>query len=161
MEIRQAKTEDFDSIWLIIHEIFQEGATYPFPPDTTKEEGLKIWMETPVATYVAISDGKIAGTYFLKKNQPGLGAHVCNAGYAVSPLFRGHGIGRAMCEHSILEARRLGFKAMQYNLVVSTNTIAVNLWQDCGFQIIGTLPMAFDHMEKGLVDAYVMYQLLE
>jgi GNAT superfamily N-acetyltransferase len=97
------------------------------------------------------------GTYYLKKNQPWLGAHVGNAGYAVSPLSRGQGIGRAMCLHSILEARRMGLKALQFNLVVITNTVAVKLWQECGFQIVGTLPRAFNHLEKGMVDAYVMY----
>lgn len=161
LEIRNAEKEDFDNIWPIIHEVFQKGDTYAFSPGTTKEEGYGIWMEAPKATYVAISDGNIAGTYFIKANQPGLGAHVCNAGYIVSAASRGKGIGRAMCEHSLLEARKLGFKAMQYNLVVSTNVGAVKLWQSCGFKITGTLPKAFNHSEKGLVNAFIMYQWLD
>jgi ribosomal protein S18 acetylase RimI-like enzyme len=118
-------------------------------------------MEKPKATYVAVLDENIMGTYYIKANQPGLGSHVCNCGYMVRNSARGKGIGRAMCQHSLSEARKLGFKAMQYNLVVSTNTGAVRLWQDLGFYIIGALPRAFNHREKGLVDAFVMYQWLE
>ena len=101
------------------------------------------------------------GTYYIKANQPGLGSHVCNCGYMVCADARGKGIGRAMCEHSLVEARKLGFKAMQYNLVVSTNRGAIKLWQDLGFDIIGTLPGAFEHRHKGFVDAFVMYQWID
>lgn len=159
-EIKPAGTEDFENIWPIIQEAFQKGDTYAFSPAITRKEAFKIWMEAPLATYMAVCDGIIAGTYFIKANQPALGAHVCNAGYIVSTTSRGRGIGRSLCLHSLTEARKLGFKAMQYNLVVSTNTIAVKLWQSCGFKIIGTLPKAFNHVEKGLVDAFVMYQWL-
>jgi ribosomal protein S18 acetylase RimI-like enzyme len=159
-EIKPAGREDFAHIWPIIHQVLRKGDTYSFSPATTREEAFHIWMETPLATYVAVCDGKIAGTYFIKANQPELGAHVCNAGYMVSASFRGRGIGRSMCLHSLAEARKLGFKAMQYNLVVSTNTGAVKLWQSCGFEIVGTLPKAFNHREKGLVDAFIMYRWL-
>lgn len=160
LEIKPAKKEDFEIIWPIIHEVFRRGDTYAFAPDTTKEEGFKIWMETPMATYIAASDGKTVGTYFIKANQPGLGAHVCNAGYIVSASARGKGIGGSLCEHSLLEARKLGFRAMQYNLVVSTNIKAIKLWQRCGFTIVGTLPKAFNHSEQGFIDAFIMYRLL-
>jgi len=161
LEIRPATDDDFADIWPIIHETFQSGETYPFPPGTTREEGYAVWMKAPRATYVAASDGKIAGTYYLKPNQPGLGAHVCNAGYIVAGASRGHGIGRRMCEHSLTEARRLGFKAMQFNLVVADNTHAIRIYRDCGFQIVGTLPEAFASSTKGLVDALVMYRRLD
>ncbi|WP_425061321.1 N-acetyltransferase family protein [Sporomusa carbonis] len=101
---------------------------------------------------------QVVGTYFLKPNQPGLGSHVCNAGYIVSFKARGKGIGRTMCEHSLKEARTFGFKGMQYNFVVATNEVAVKLWKKCGFNIVGTLHNAFNHKEKGFVDAYIMYQ---
>ena len=117
-------------------------------------------MKNPRATYAAYDDGEPVGTYYIKPNQPGLGSHVCNAGYMVAPRARGKGIGRAMCLHSLDEARKLGFKAMQYNLVVCTNRGAVKLWQDLGFKIIGRLPKVFNHSQKGLVDAFVMYQWL-
>ncbi len=161
VEIRKAVDADWDQIWQIVHEVFSKGDTYAYPPDTDEGQGHKIWMESPTVTYVAVEDGQILGTYYIKPNQPGLGSHVCNAGYMVDAKARGKGIGRTMCTHSLREAARLGFKAMQYNLVAATNVNAVKLWQDMGFEIIGTLPQAFDHRTNGLVDAYVMYRLIE
>lgn len=158
--IKLAQEENFEEIWLIIHEVLKKGDTYPFATQTTKAEAFQIWMKHPRATYVACIQDEIMGTYYIKPNQPGLGSHVCNAGYMVAENARGQGIGRAMCEHSLNEARQLGFKAMQYNLVVCTNKGAIKLWQDLGFNIIGTLPKAFNHKEKGYVDALVMYQWL-
>jgi L-amino acid N-acyltransferase YncA len=160
IEIREAAEADFEAIWPIIHQVFSQGDSYPFSPDTDKETAYKIWMVTPTATYVAIQEGNIIGTYYLKPNQAELGAHVCNAGYMVSPAARSRGVGRKMCQHSLDEAKRWGFKAMQFNLVVSSNVTAVKLWQDMGFEIVGTLPKAFNHQSLGLVDAYVMYQWL-
>ena len=161
LEIKLAQNDGFEAIWPIIHEVLRTGDTYPFAPETTREEAFQIWMKKPQATYVAYLDDEIVGTYYIKANQPGLGSHVCNAGYMVRAGARGQGIGKAMCKHSLGEARKLGFKAMQYNLVVSTNTGAVKLWQDMGFEIIGTLSKAFNHREKGFVDAFVMYQWLD
>ncbi|MCO1600739.1 GNAT family N-acetyltransferase [Desulfosporosinus nitroreducens] len=158
IEIRKAQGSDFQQIWTILQEVFQKGDTYAFFPNITKEEVFQIWMEIPLATYVAVENELIRGTYYLKPNQPGLGSHVCNVGYAVSSNVRGKGIGRLMCEHSLNEAKAYAFKAMQYNYVVSTNQAAVELWKKCGFKIVGTLPKAFNHKEKGLVDAFVMYQ---
>lgn len=161
LEIKLAQNDGFEAIWPIIHEVLRTGDTYPFAPESTREEAFQIWMQKPQATYVAYLDDEIVGTYYIKANQPGLGSHVCNAGYMVRAGARGQGIGKAMCKHSLGEARKLGFKAMQYNLVVSTNTGAVELWQDMGFEIIGTLSKAFNHREKGFVDAFVMYQWLD
>ena len=160
VDIKLARDEDFEEIWPIMHEILKKGDTYPFAPETTRQEALQIWMKNPRATYVAYYDGEMAGTYYIKPNQPGLGSHVCNAGYMVASRARGKGIGRAMCRHSLDEARRLGFRAMQFNLVVCTNKGAVKLWQDLGFKIIGRLPKVFNHSREGLVDAFVMYQWL-
>lgn len=160
IEIRKATDEDWDRIWPIVHEVLSKGETYAYDPSTNKEQGYAIWMESPVATWVAAVQGEILGTYYIKSNQPGLGSHVCNAGYMVSAGARGMRIGRAMCAHSLQEAVRLGFKAMQYNLVAATNVFAIQLWQEMGFEIIGTLPKAFNHKTKGLVDAHIMYQQL-
>ncbi len=158
MEIRQATASDFDQIWAILHETFKLGDTYTFSPDTTREEAYHLWMEMPLATYVALEYEHIVGTYFIKPNQPCLGAHVCNVGYVTAPKARRKGIGRLMCEHSLIIARTHGFKAMQYNFVVSTNQVAIELWKKCGFSIVGTLPNAFNQRGKGYVDAFVMYQ---
>jgi ribosomal protein S18 acetylase RimI-like enzyme len=161
LEIRRASDTDFDAIWEIFHEVVQGGDTVASPPETTKQEAYQTWMHTPTATYVALSETEIVGTYYLKPNHPGLGSHVCNAGYLVKAQARRQGVGRAMGLHSLEEARQLGFCAMQFNLVVATNQPAVKLWQDLGFSIIGTLPKAFNHRQLGLVDALIMYQLLD
>ncbi len=117
-------------------------------------------MPDSVTTYVACLDYTVVGTYILKPNQPGLGSHVANAGYMVKPGVHGQGVGRAMCEHSLAEAREAGFRAMQFNMVVSTNEAALALWKKLGFTIVGTLPKVFRHKKLGLVDAYVMHRFL-
>ena len=109
---------------------------------------------------VAVHEGEVAGTYYIKPNQPGLASHVCNAGFMVDSKVQGQGIGRALGEHSLVEARKLGFKAMQFNFVTTTNKRAVKLWLDLGFSIVGTLPKAFQH-RLGFVDVFVMYRFLE
>ena len=160
MTIRQAVEADFEGLWLILREVIERGDTFAYDPATTKEQGRTIWMETPVATYVAEVDGVVAGSYVLRKNQPGRGSHVANAGYMVSRDQRGRGIGRAMCEHSLTEARCMGFRSMQFNLVVSTNERAVRLWESCGFRVLCELPEAFLHPEKGYVGACLMHRYL-
>ena len=159
-EIRAATPEDWPGIWDIFHPIVKSGNTYPYPPGTTEDEAKVLWLDIPQATYVGIDAGRVAGTYYLKPNQPGLGAHVCNAGYMVHPDLRGRGVGRQLCADSIEQARRLGFTAMQYNLVVSTNEKAIQLWAEMGFETVGVLTKAFRHAEHGPVDALVMYREL-
>lgn len=161
IEIRSATDSDFEQIWLIFSEVVSLGDTYAFSPNTSKSEAYHIWMEVPQVTYVAVKTNQILGTYYIKPNQIGLGSHVCNAGFMVATSARGEGIGRLMGEHSLIEARNLGFKAMQFNFVVSTNQSAIKLWQRLGFKIVGTLPNAFQHQTLGFVDVYVMYQELE
>ena len=158
--IRLAIDTDWPGIWPVLREAFATGDTYPFPPDISEVDARHAWMEAPRATYVAEEDGAILGTYYLKPNQPGLGAHICNAGYIVARAARKRGLGRALCAHSMDEARRLGFRGMQFNLVVSTNEGAVRLWQDMGFAVIGTVPGAFKHQSLGYVDALIMYREL-
>lgn len=158
--IRRAEDSDFDGIWEIFHAVVAKDDTYVYDPETTKEEARAIWLAPATATYAALVDGEVVGTYILKANQPGLGAHVANAGYMVRPDRAGRGIGRALCEHSLDEARRAGFLAMQFNAVVSTNEPAIALWRKMGFTIIGTVPKAFRHRELGLVDLLVMHRFL-
>ncbi len=160
IEIRAATQSDKPMIWRIIEPIIAAGDTYVFSSETPRDEMLDYWFAPDKHVYVAEQDGKILGTFWLKPNYPGLGSHVCNAAYMVSPDAAGRGIGRKMAEFSLDEARRLGFKAMQFNFVVSSNTAAVKLWQSIGMQIIGEIPDAFDHRELGLTNAYVMYRKL-
>ncbi|CAN5800052.1 GNAT family N-acetyltransferase [soil metagenome] len=160
LTLRTATDADFAAIWPIFREVVAAGDTYTYAPDTTYDEAKTIWLDTPRATYVGVLNDEVVGTYYLKANQPGLGAHVCNAGYMVSAAARGRGVGRALCLHSQQEAVALGFKAMQFNLVVGTNP-AVKLWQALGFETVGTLPGAFNHPTLGFTDALVMYKWLE
>lgn len=159
--IRQYQPEDWPGLWSMLRATFDAGDTYVFAPGSTEAEIHRIWVEVPLATYVvAASDGSILGSYHLKPNQPGLGSHVCNCAYVVATEARGRGIATTMCEHSQDEARTLGFRAMQFNLVVATNERAVRLWQALGFGIVGTLPGAFRHTRLGYVDAFVMFKQL-
>jgi L-amino acid N-acyltransferase YncA len=160
MQIRPATDADHDAIWKIFHETVAAGDTYALDPDMSREEALAYWFGADTHTYVAESDGRVVGTYILKPNQLGPGSHVGNAGFMVARHTQGSGVGRAMAEHCLAQARQIGFRAMQFNFVVSTNTPAVHLWQQLGFEIVGTLPGAFRHPEKGFVDVYVMYRSL-
>jgi ribosomal protein S18 acetylase RimI-like enzyme len=159
--IRPAERRDEDAIWRIFHAVVAPGDTYAFPADMSRQDALALWMAPTAHAYVASDGDQIVGTYLLKANQPGRGSHVSNAAFMVAPTAQGRGVGRAMGEHCLAEARRLGFRAMQFNLVVSTNEAAVALWEKLGFEIIGTVPEAFDHKTLGLVDTYVMYRSLD
>jgi len=158
--IRLARTEDFDVIWPTLRDVIRAGDTYAIDPQLSQDRIRALWMEEPRATYVAEQDGELLGTYYLKTNAQGGGAHVCNCGYITSAAARGRGVARAMCRHSQHEARGLGYLAMQFNCVVETNTRAIALWEDEGFATVGVLPDAFLHPEAGYVPARVMFKWL-
>jgi len=158
VEIREATAGDRDAIWDIFREVVAARDTYAFDPGMSRHDAMEYWFQADTRTYVAESRGYIVGTYILRPNQSGGGSHVANAAFMVASDARGQGIGRAMAEHCLSEARLLGFRAMQFNFVVSTNDSAVRLWQKLGFKIVGTLPGAFHHPEKGYVDVYVMFR---
>ena len=160
IEIRKADATDHADVWQIIEAVIAGGDTYVFEPDTPEAEMIEYWFAPDKHTYVATHDAKVVGTFWLKANQPGLGSHVANAAYMVSPTTRRLGIGRRMAEFSLDEARRLGFTAMQFNFVVKSNSRAVNLWQELGFEIIGEIPDAFAHSVHGMTNAYIMYRKL-
>jgi len=160
MQIRPATDADRDAIWKVFHEIIATGDTYAFDPKMSRKQALVYWFRSDTHTYVAESDGRVVGTYILRPNQLGSGSHVANAAFMVASNAQGSGVGRRMAEHCLSEARRIGFRAMQFNFVVSTNTPAIHLWKQLGFETVGTLPGAFRHPEKGYVDVYVMYRLL-
>ena len=161
IQIREYRASDWPQVWPMLEETFRAGDTYTFSPHTTEDEARHLWLEVPARTFVASDpDGVILGTYFIKANQPSLGAHVCNCGYIVTPRAQGGGIAARMCEHSQAEALRMGFRAMQFNFVVATNTRAIRLWERLGFAVVGRLPGAFQHRELGFVDALVMFKQL-
>jgi ribosomal protein S18 acetylase RimI-like enzyme len=162
IKIRRFEERDWAAMWRFIEPVFRAGETYAFSPDISKEEAYQVWIEKPSATYVAVNEvNEVLGSYYIKPNQPTLGAHVCNCGYIVAEEARGKGIASEMCKHSQREAIERGFRAMQYNLVVSTNEGAVRLWKTHGFEVVGTLPEAFRHPRLGFVDALVMYKQLK
>lgn len=159
--IRHCQESDWPALWALLHATFSTGDTYAYAPDSSEAEVHKAWIESPAATFVACApDGALLGSYLIKPNQPGLGAHVCNCGYVVAPQAQGQGVASAMCVHSQAQALAMGFLAMQFNLVVASNERAVRLWQRLGFAVVGTLPRAFRHQQLGLVDAYVMFKTL-
>ncbi|MEK7432925.1 MAG: GNAT family N-acetyltransferase [Cyanobacteriota bacterium] len=160
MIIRKFKDSDLDSVWEIFQKVIKTGDTYVFYPDTPKKDLNKHWLAPYMNTYVVEENGEILGTYIIKPNQIDLGSHIANASYMVNLDKQGRGIGKLMCEHSLNEAKNNGYKAMQFNIVVSTNDSAVNLWKKFGFNIIGTIPDAFNHLTLGYVDAYIMYKKL-
>lgn len=160
MIIRLAAPEDFDAIWPLLRDVFRAGKTYAVDPRISQEAARTYWMTAPRVTYVAEGPDGIVGTYYLRTNQPGGGAHICNCGYIVSPTARGQGIAARMCAHSQEQAKALGYSAMQFNFVLSSNAGAVRLWQRLGFDIVGTIPDAFAHPDLGLVAAHVMYKRL-
>lgn len=160
LHIRPAGAGDEDAIWRILEPTFREEATYPIPRDVSRADALAYWFAPGNTVFVAESGGGIVGTYYLRANNRGGGAHVANCGFMTERQVFGRGVARAMCLHSLDEARARGFSAMQFNFVIASNTRAVALWQSCGFRIVGTLPGAFRHPALGAVDAHVMWREL-
>jgi len=160
ISIRLAGPEDFDQVWPLLRDVFRAGDTYAVDSDISRDAALAYWMTQATATYVATDEGRVVGTYYIKTNQAGGGAHICNCGYIVSPDARGQGIAKQLCLHSKVAAAALGYRAMQFNFVLSSNAGAVRLWHKLGFVTVGTIPEAFDHPVQGMVDAFVMYKQL-
>ncbi|HEY1856479.1 GNAT family N-acetyltransferase [Acidocella sp.] len=158
--IRPVTEADHDALWAILEPVIRAGETYPLPRDMSKAHALAYWTAPDHETFAAAEDTKLLGTYYLRANQTGNGAHVANCGYMTAPGATGRGIARAMCEHSLATARARGFAAMQFNLVVSTNERAVKLWTSMGFATLCRLPGAFRHPTHGDVDALLMFQKL-
>lgn len=158
--VRRDTPADADALWAILGPVIAAGETYAYSPDLTRDAALAAWHPAGGHTFVAELEGRIAGTYLLKANQAGPGSHVANCGYMVASWARGRGLGEALCRHSLDRARELGFRAMQFNSVVSTNRTAIAVWQRCGFSIVGTVPQAFAHPSAGRVDIHVMHRFL-
>jgi L-amino acid N-acyltransferase YncA len=161
MHIREASHKDRAPVWHILEPIVRAGEAYALPRDISQDETLAFWFATGHQVYVAEDGTEILGTYFLCANQRGGGSHVANCGYATAQGATGRGIARTMCEDSLERARQQGFRAMQFNFVVSTNERALRLWSRCGFARVGCLPGAFQHPIHGFVDVFVMYRSLD
>lgn len=160
MNIRPARGSDRAAIWLVLEPMIRAGETYALARDMSETAALDYWLAPAHRVFVAEVDGVVAGTYYLRANQPGGGAHVANCGYVTAAGAAGRGVATTMCAHSLDQARTQGFRAMQYNFVVATNERAIRLWRRFGFAIIATLPEAFAHPRLGLVDAHVMHRKL-
>lgn len=162
MQIREANPADWPAIWPFFHQIVAAGETYPYDRHLTDDEGRELWMPTASRrTVVAVDDdGTVLGTANMYANRAGNGAHVASASFMVDPARSGHGTGRALGEHVIEWARAAGFRAIQFNAVVETNTRAVGLWKSLGFEIIGTAPEAFHHPAHGYVGLHIMYRFV-
>lgn len=160
MKVREAGEADHDAVWAMLEPVFRAGDTYTVDPDITREAALAYWFGPERRVFVCEDGGDLLGTYYIVRNQKGGGSHVCNCGYVTAEAARGRGVARAMLAHSLEEAPKLGFRAMQYNFVVSTNTRAVETWKRAGFEVVGRLPSAFRHPREGYVDALVMYRSL-
>ena len=158
--IRPAQAGDHDAIWNILEPTIRAGETYTLPRDLSREQALAYWFADGHEVFVAALEGEVAGTYYLQANQQGGGAHVANCGYMTAARAMGRGLARGMCAHSLETARARGFRAMQFNFVVSTNQRAVRIWQSFGFETAGRLPGAFRHPTEGYVDALVMFRQL-
>lgn len=164
MIIRRATSDDWPAIWDILEPVFRAGETYAVDRDISEDAARTMWMDAPADTFVAADgdgSGEILGTYFIKTNHQGGGAHVCNCGYVTASSAQGRGVAAAMCPHSQTAACELGYTAMQFNMVLASNAGAVLLWQRLGYDIVGTLPLAFHHPRLGLVDGHVMWKALQ
>jgi len=158
--IRKATKQDGPNIWAILKPIFRAGETYAVDPDISQAAALAFWCDGTHTAFVAEQSGLILGTYYICPNQGGNGAHICNCGFATDEQAQGKGIARAMLEHSLDIAPKLGFQAMQFNFVLANNSRAVAIWQKYGFKIVGRIPQAFNHPKNGYVDALVMYKMM-
>jgi GNAT superfamily N-acetyltransferase len=161
MPIRDATAEDWPRIWPFFAAIVADGETYAYPEDLTEETARPLWMEVPpYRVVVAEADGAILGSAKMGPNRPGRGAHIATASFMIDPSSQGRGVGRALGEHVLAWAREAGYHGMQFNAVVESNRAAVHLWQSLGFEILTTVPEAFDSRTHGRVGLHIMYQRL-
>ena len=160
LTIRAAISDDAFAIWAVLEPAFRAGETYAMPRDISQNEALDYWLSPTHEVFVADADGDVLGTYYVRPNQLGGGDHVANCGFVTASSAQGRGVARRMLEHSLVHAKNRGFRAMQFNFVISTNERAVSTWQRYGFAIVGRLPLAYNHPTRGFVDALVMHKVL-
>ena len=158
MTIRPAVESDWPTVWQLFRAVCASGDSFAYDETTPEEVARKLWFDPPARAWVAEEGGVFLGTYYLRPNQLGRGSHVANAGYMVAEAARGRGLAAELCRHSVESAKVLGYRAVQFNYVVSTNTAAVRAWEKCGFRVVGTVPAAFRHATLGFVDVFVMWR---
>jgi L-amino acid N-acyltransferase YncA len=156
--IRPATESDWPAIWSMFSNVTRTGESFAYGPDTPVAVARKLWFDPPATPFIAEEGSLVLGTYYLRPNQPDRGSHVANGGYMVTEEARGKGLAVLMCQHSIETARAQGFRAIQYNYVVSTNTAAVHVWEKCGFRTLGKIPGGFRHDSHGYVDVLIMFR---
>jgi L-amino acid N-acyltransferase YncA len=160
IHIRAAIEADWPAIWEMFRQVAVAGDAFAYDETTSEEVARKLWFDPPARAYVAEEAGEVLGTYYVRPNQPGRGNHVANGGYMVAAAARGRGLSSRMCEHSLETARARGFRAMQFNYVVGTNTAAVKTWLRHGFEVIGRIPNGYRHVDLGDVEVLIMYRAL-
>ena len=161
VQIREIRDDDWSSVWPIFREVVTAGETYTYDPDWSSEQAREVWVEAPPGHTVVACDGaQVLGTAKMGPNRPGRGSHVATASFMVAADARGRGVGRALGEYALSWAKAQGYAAMQFNAVVESNHAAVRLWQELGFQIIGTVPEAFTHPTLGRVGLHIMHRRL-
>lgn len=160
LDIVEINSSKFDEIWAVLSPVFKTGETYPIAPDATKEDGKAYWFAPDKRVYAASDQGEIVGTYYIKPNQIGLGSHVCNAGFVVAAEHSGKGYGTLLGWHALQTAKEMGYESMQFNLVVANNIASLKIWQKLGFDVIGTIPEAFNYRGEKHIDAYILYKKL-
>jgi GNAT superfamily N-acetyltransferase len=158
---RASEDRDWPGIWKVFREVISHGDTYSYPPYMSEDQAKDAWIRKGCRAYVVRDRDEVVDTPTIRTNTPGLGDHVANAGYMVHKDYRGRGIAQAMCSFSLKEAKRLGYEAMQFNFVVASNVLAVEVWKKMGFKIIGTVPRAFRHAKLGPTDVHIMHHSLE
>ena len=161
LEIVKATQADFDKIWPIFQDIVQKGRTFVYRPDISYEEAKTVWFDPMFSTYLAKVEGEVVGAYVIRPGHRDLGGHIANAAYIIAYEHRGNGYGEDIARDSFVRAKELGYQAMQFNYVISTNEVAIKLWQKLGFKIVGTVPKAYQHKELGLVDIHIMHKYLD
>lgn len=157
---RVAVEMDWPEIFTLFGRVTATADTYPYPPDLPETEARSIWLAEKNTVFVATLGSEVVGTAYFRPNMAGFGDHICNAGWMIDPSHQGKGIGRRFAEYVISRAGEAGFRGMQFNAVVATNTSAIGLWESLGFEIVGTVPDAFRHSTFGLTPVHIMYREL-
>jgi len=161
--IRRATDDDWPRIWPFFHATVLAGETYAYPQDLTSEQGRALWLEPPPGLAVVLEEDlpgtgpTVLGSAKMGPNRPGHGDHIGTASFMVAPEARGRGVGRALGEHVVQWHRDHGYRGIQFNAVVETNTAAIALWQSLGFDVVGTVPGAFRSPAHGYVGLHVMF----